>query len=581
MNYCAVILCVIIVFLQNTLGLEYNKHQWANTNTDFLLHEGGASTGGNKRVTTQPSGSQSQTYGTQNGANSNNNYAAQFPALGPPSTSQSQTPTSNNVNNGHRGNVQSPNGKRDYVAPQYPTLKPIQQNQPNGGNSPMQTSPNNQNGGYAAQFPSLGPPSPSRTQSTVNPAPQNNPQPSNGKRDYIAPQYTTVKPIQQNSQPAGGKVKDLINFYDGKGPSQGTFSYSSVLQGNSNKNGPSSTGTLPSTPSVNTPKPMTFSTAVWGNKPSTTMFTTPKPTTRYPTTSMTRPGTPSRPGTPVLPSSIVNNNPGSTNTNTVTDAEIETLSEELLRKDTNNAARYITINYQAKTTSRSPVDLAPLPLITVTPEVWNISTIQKFVPLLDNYERDTLINEHVTPQERAEENAFMDAIMSTTVIRHLMTFLKNKGYVTPDPKQQRDFLKQLWFGLYSRGKGKISSSGFEHVFVSELKNGDVSGLHNWIYFSREEAANRINYLGYLKYEELGDKGAVLKLHFNQQGVDKPVNSIFIGTSPELEMALYTLCFVTRADNDCKLKLANKDVSITAYTFRYRSKNLIGSAFPQI
>lgn len=33
----------------------------------------------------------------------------------------------------------------------------------------------------------------------------------------------------------------------------------------------------------------------------------------------------------------------------------------------------------------------------------------------------------ITLQERTEENNFMDAIMSTSVIRHLMTFLKNKG----------------------------------------------------------------------------------------------------------------------------------------------------------
>lgn len=549
MKNCVIILCGVFL-LQNCLGLEYNRGQRFNynANTDFLLHEGGAPTSGNQSPT------------NQNGGKSN--YAAQFPALGPPSSSQSQTIASSNMNAGRQTNAQSSSGKRDYVAPQYPTIKPTQQiTQASGGNSPTpnawQMPSNNQNG------------------------PQRNPQSSNGKRDYVAPQYTTVKPNQPNNQPtvSGGKVKDLINFYDSKNPSQGgTFSYSSILQGN-NKNGPHPTPTVPSTPmssSVQTPKP--FSSVVAGNKPSTlSTFTTPTPTTRLPSTPM------SRPGTPVLPSTIVNNNRGTTNTNSngVTDAELEILSEELLRKDTNNAARYITINYQEKTTSQSTEDKAPLPLITVAPEVWNIPTIQKFVPLLDNYERDSLVNEHVTAQERTEENAFMDAVMSTSVMRHLMTFLKNKGFVTPDPKQQRDFLKQIWFSLYSRGKGKIGSSGFEHVFVSELKNGGVSGLHNWIYFSREELANRVNYLGYLKYELLNDKGAVMKIHFNQQGVDKPVNSLFVGTSPELEMALYTVCFVTRVDNDCKLKLANKDVNIITYNYRYRSKNLIGSAYPQI
>ncbi|CAH0592606.1 unnamed protein product [Chrysodeixis includens] len=597
MNKCAVILFVVSLVLQNSSGLEYNKHQRLNANTDFLLHEGGVQNAPKVQEHVAP-GAQSQTNTQQNGG----------------------TTSGNKVTTGPQHNPQSSNGKRDYVAPQFPTLKPPQQNtHQSGGAGHAQPSNNNHNAGkndYVSQFPSLGPPSGTQSPTPATNGWQRNPLTNNGKRDYVAPQKPThnnrqdnaaqypplgptsapqptpasnnkpqpstptgkrdyVNPQYPTAQPASGKVKDLINFYDSKNSSPGTSSYSSIAQGSSHRNGPSSMVTKPSqiTTAIVTPKPMSFSSVVSGNKINS-QSSTPKPTTR-------NPSTPTRTGTPVLPSSIVNNNKGSANDNTVTDDELVTISEELLRKDNNNAAKYLTVNYQEKTTSQSKEDKAPLPLLTVGPEVWNISTIQKFVPLLDNYERDTLVNEHVTPQERNEENAFMDAVMSTTVMRHLMTFLKNKGYVTPDPKQQRDYLKQMWFSLYSRGKGKISSSGFEHVFVSELKNGVVSGLHNWIYFSREEAANRINYLGYLKYVLLNEKGAILKFHFNQQGVDKPVNSIFIGTSPELEMALYTLCFVTRADKECKLKLANKDVNIVTYNFRYRSKNLIGSAFAEI
>ena len=44
---------------------------------------------------------------------------------------------------------------------------------------------------------------------------------------------------------------------------------------------------------------------------------------------------------------------------------------------------------------------------------------------------------------------------------------------------------KLWFDLYSR-HGRNDSSGFEHVFVGEIKNDEVTGLHNWIQIYLEE-----------------------------------------------------------------------------------------------
>jgi len=35
------------------------------------------------------------------------------------------------------------------------------------------------------------------------------------------------------------------------------------------------------------------------------------------------------------------------------------------------------------------------------------------------------------------------------------------------------------------------------------------------------------------------------MHIKFNGYDKPVVTVSIGTSPELEMALYTVCFYTR------------------------------------
>lgn len=45
----------------------------------------------------------------------------------------------------------------------------------------------------------------------------------------------------------------------------------------------------------------------------------------------------------------------------VNDDELRDFSETLLSKDTNNAAKYVTINLQKMTSSRSTVDEAPLP----------------------------------------------------------------------------------------------------------------------------------------------------------------------------------------------------------------------------
>jgi len=58
--------------------------------------------------------------------------------------------------------------------------------------------------------------------------------------------------------------------------------------------------------------------------------------------------------------------------------------------------------------------------------------------------------------------------------------------------------------LYSRGQGKIGSSAFEHIFLTEIKNGTISGLHNWVYFHEEEKAGRADYKGYIKKVELGN-----------------------------------------------------------------------------
>lgn len=236
--------------------------------------------------------------------------------------------------------------------------------------------------------------------------------------------------------------------------------------------------------------------------------------------------------------------------------------------------------------------------------VYAIQSIAKMRDLFNNYEQDAAVNEFVTPLERSEESDFLDVIMVSQVMRHTMQFLQAKGIVTPDPKTHRDLVKTLWFNMYSRGQGKIGSSAFEHIFLSEIKNGTIMGLHNWLYFYEQEKAGKLDYKGYIKKVDLGNnvsiiiffkkhkilqlneiiilqKGELMKVRFAFNNYNKPVNSLFVGTSPELEIAIYTLCFELRPDSNCPISLNGKTFEMQTHTFRYRGKNLIGSAYAAI
>ena len=56
----------------------------------------------------------------------------------------------------------------------------------------------------------------------------------------------------------------------------------------------------------------------------------------------------------------------------------------------------------------------------------------------------------------------------------------------------------LPFVPIQRRKVENDSSGFEHVFVGEEKDGVIVGLHNWIQIYLEEKKGNLNYMGYIK-----------------------------------------------------------------------------------
>ena len=114
--------------------------------------------------------------------------------------------------------------------------------------------------------------------------------------------------------------------------------------------------------------------------------------------------------------------------------------------------------------------------------------------MYDNYIEDVTVKEDRTRTERNEEDAFLDEIMNTQTMKMTFKFLKDRKIFSKSLSEFKKVLKELWFDVYSRGNRIYGSSGFEHVFMGEKKNGEVQGFHNWAFFYEMEQKNKVRKL---------------------------------------------------------------------------------------
>ncbi|CAK9802367.1 Endoribonuclease CG2145 [Anthophora quadrimaculata] len=297
-------------------------------------------------------------------------------------------------------------------------------------------------------------------------------------------------------------------------------------------------------------------------------------------------GSQSNAGTNSAPQNNANNQDGKQNNPNplgfvTSNDDIKKLTESLFDKEPNSAFKYITMSVQGQKKDDSTNDDAPEPLLSVKDEAYEIPTVKAVLALHDNYEFDVKTKETVTSEEREEESTLLDKILDTDVMKATMKFLADKGYIEDDKYEFKDTMKRIWFSQFKRIDGDASSSGFETVFLAEKFDSDIIGLHNWIYYAKQEAEKKLNYLGYIKEVKLGDKGAVVKVRSSLDGIVQPVTTVFVGTSPEMEFALYTMCFFTRPNNICPISMGGTEFMIYVSRVNYFGKDILISGYPDI
>lgn len=241
-------------------------------------------------------------------------------------------------------------------------------------------------------------------------------------------------------------------------------------------------------------------------------------------------------------------------------------------------------------------DFASDPLFDyVDRDVFRRPTYKTFLALCDNYTPEVGKKEVVTRGEMRENWNFLEAIMQSQPMQfcHKFCHQKNPDLVPASAKGFKEILYKLWFKLYKRSRGgsrsTLDSSGFEHVFIGEIKDEKVTGFHNWINFYNEEKKGNVDYRGYVKPRgsnnaaQTNENDHLLSLQFKWHGVEKFVSTSFIGVSPEFEIALYTMCFLLSADEETMVDLdtGTGDIfkmKIKCYRF---GDGQIGTSFPEM
>jgi poly(U)-specific endoribonuclease len=263
--------------------------------------------------------------------------------------------------------------------------------------------------------------------------------------------------------------------------------------------------------------------------------------------------------------------------------------EKLWNLDSNrlNPGLDFEMYYQLSTNASSPTEKGRNKLFRYVnePRIFTIPTYKYFYDLLDNYTAETGITENHTPQEIKEQELFLKAFCNTKPGQYLHQYLVALRLCSGDPTTFQEKLQEIWFSPISRD-GKADSSAFEHVFLGETREGEVIGFHNWLYMYFEEKFNRLEYKGYVKpkgshpLENPTGKEHLTQVKFEWRNAFKPVSSAFIGTSPEFELALYTLLFLVEK-HKVSASFDGIETEVVIHSFESRGVSRLGSCYPTI
>ncbi|CAD5219139.1 unnamed protein product [Bursaphelenchus xylophilus] len=265
----------------------------------------------------------------------------------------------------------------------------------------------------------------------------------------------------------------------------------------------------------------------------------------------------------------------------LTDAEIKDLAQKMRDADAEKPKFCeFYVDFQGHFDG-GDTDYAPKPLFKWTrSSILSQPSYKALLDLAPLFNPQTGIAEDNSPAKQQKERAFIMAVFSSGPFTQLINVLRSKNHPfakSPDTLKQSMF--ELWFGMFSRAKGKLDSSAFEHVFLGEAKNGEVSGMHNWVVMNNLENGPKgaLDYRGFI----IKRADIIASANFKWGSLVKKTGSFLIGTSPAFDFSLLTMCFLARRGNKkCETIIDGCPVNVQSYDLNQNGRDFIGTVYPE-
>jgi len=220
----------------------------------------------------------------------------------------------------------------------------------------------------------------------------------------------------------------------------------------------------------------------------------------------------------------------------------------------------IRVDIGGKTDAGSNKDEAPRKLFQYVNEakLFSHPTTAALLKLHDDYKPRASAPEDQEHNrvELAEIENFLGKVVNTPTMQRTNSFLRRVGLLNNQSLSWKGLLRHIWFDLYSRHRGVLGSSGFEHVFLGEIDDGKVKGVHNWIWLYKMEKNGAIDYQGHISAPT--SNPVLLSNRFNwyfeHHAYRKSKTSFILGSTPEFDMALFTVCLLKHPNRVSKFKI---------------------------